>query len=168
MLLDAAAALEPRFPGARYVLVGDGAERGAIEAQRARVGLDDVVFLAGHRTDTAAVLAAADIVVLPSLEEGFPNVLLEAMATGRAVVASAVGDSPAIVRDGETGFLVPPGEVAPLAERMATSHERSRACACDGQGGAGARGRRARCGADDRRRGAVSVRAAFRGGMRTR
>jgi glycosyltransferase involved in cell wall biosynthesis len=119
VLLDAAAALQPRFPGVRYVLVGDGAEKAAIEARRARLGLESAVFLAGHRTDTAQVLAAADLVVLPSLDEGYPNVILEAMATGRAVVASAVGDSPAIVRDGNTGFLVPPGEVAPLAARLA-------------------------------------------------
>jgi glycosyltransferase involved in cell wall biosynthesis len=119
VLLEAVARLQPAFPGARYVLVGDGAEAPAIEAERARLALEPVVFLAGHRTDTAAVLAAADIVVLPSLEEGFPNVLLEAMATGRPVVASAVGDCAAIVRDGETGYLVPPGEVAPFAERLA-------------------------------------------------
>ena len=119
VLLTAAAALRPRFPGVRYVLAGDGAERAAIEAECARLGLEAFFFFAGHRTDLAAVLAAADLIVLPSLDEGFPNVLLEAMATGRAVVATTVGDCPAIVRDGETGFLVPPGEVSPFAERLA-------------------------------------------------
>jgi glycosyltransferase involved in cell wall biosynthesis len=64
------------------------------------------------------VLAAADVVVLPSRDEGYPNVLLEAMAVGRPVVASATGDSPRIVRDGETGFLVPPNAAEPFAEAL--------------------------------------------------
>lgn len=118
VLLAAAAALRACFPAARYLVVGDGAERAAIEAARDRLGLVPVVILTGHRTDTAALLAAADLVVLPSHAEGFPNVLLEAMATGRPVVASAVGDTPDIVRDGVTGFLTPPGDAAALAARI--------------------------------------------------
>ncbi len=118
ILLAAAAALRSRFPDARYLVVGDGAERALIEAERARQGLESVVILAGHRTDTAALLAAADLVVLPSFAEGFPNVILEAMATGRPVVASAVGDTPDIVQDGVSGFLTPPGDAAALAARI--------------------------------------------------
>jgi glycosyltransferase involved in cell wall biosynthesis len=118
ILLGAAAALRERFPRVRYVLVGDGAERAAIAAARSRLGLEEIVHLAGHRLDSPAVLAAADVVVLPSLDEGYPNVLIEAMAVGRPVVASAVGDTPAIVRDGESGFLVPPGAIAPFVERL--------------------------------------------------
>lgn len=118
ILLQAAAALRARFPAARYLVVGDGAERAAIEATRRRLGLDSVVIMTGHRADTAALLAAADLVVLPSLDEGFPNVLLEAMAVGRPVVASAVGDCAVVIRDGVTGFLVPPGDVAAFAARV--------------------------------------------------
>jgi len=119
VLLEAASALRDRFPEARYLLVGDGAERAVIESERRRRGLERTVLLAGHRDDPAAVLAAADVVVLPSLHEGYPNVLLEAMAIGRPVVASAVGDSPDIVVEGVTGFLVPPGKSGPLADRLA-------------------------------------------------
>lgn len=118
VLLQAAARLYRQFPAVRYVLVGDGAERMAIEAERSRLGLESIVHLAGHRRDSAAVLAAADVVVLPSRDEGYPNVLLEAMAVGRPVVASATGDSPRIVRDGETGFLVPPNAAEPFAEAL--------------------------------------------------
>ncbi len=118
ILLTAAARLRARFPAARYLVVGDGAEREAIEAERARLGLEDIVIMTGHRNDAAALLAASDVVVLPSLAEGFPNVILEAMAVGRPVVASAVGDSPDIVRDAVTGFLVPPGDGTAFAARV--------------------------------------------------
>jgi len=115
LLLEAAARLQGEFPDVRYVLIGDGAEREAIEAERNRLGLQAIIHLGGHRRDSAAVIAAADVVVLPSRDEGYPNVLLEAMAVGRPVVATAVGDSPRIVRDGETGFLVSPNAVEPFA-----------------------------------------------------
>jgi glycosyltransferase involved in cell wall biosynthesis len=118
-LLEAAAALRTRFPRARYLLVGDGAERRAIEEGRRRLGLETVVHLIGHRQDSAELLAASDIVVLPSLDEGYPNVLLEAMAIGRPVVATRVGDASDIVVDGVTGFLVPPARSEPLADRLA-------------------------------------------------
>ena len=71
----------------------------------------------GHREDTDALLQALDIFVLPSLSEGIPMALLEAMAASRAVVASRVGGIPEIVEDGVEGFLVEPMDVNGLAER---------------------------------------------------
>ena len=77
---------------------------------------ENVVFL-GHREDTDALLQALDIFALPSLSEGIPMALLEAMAASRAVVASRVGGIPEIIEDGFEGFLVEPMDVNGLAER---------------------------------------------------
>jgi glycosyltransferase involved in cell wall biosynthesis len=77
---------------------------------------ENVVFL-GHREDTDELLQAVDVFVLPSLSEGIPMALLEAMAASRAVVASRVGGIPEIVEDGFEGFLVEPMDVDSLAER---------------------------------------------------
>ncbi len=72
----------------------------------------------GHRNDVPALLKTADVLVLPSLWEGMPNVVLEAMAAGRAVIASAVEGSEDLVVPGETGWLIPPGDPEPLAAAL--------------------------------------------------
>ena len=84
----------------RCILVGDGAERAAIEAAIARDRLEDVVWLAGDREDIPALLACMDVFVLPSLGEGISNTVLEAMATGLPVIATRVGGNPELVQDG--------------------------------------------------------------------
>ena len=115
-LVEAAARVVARCPRAHFLLAGR--DSGAMTAVRARIetlGLDGHVHLLGPRGDVPALLAAADIVVHPSHEEGFPNVLLEAMAAAKAVAATAVGGVPEAVVDGETGILVPPRD----PERMA-------------------------------------------------
>ena len=71
----------------------------------------------GLRSDVPALLAAADVAVMPSLNEALSNVLLESMAAGAPIVATRVGGTPEALTDGETGLLVPPGEVQPLARR---------------------------------------------------
>ncbi len=119
-LLAAAAAVLPAFPDAALVLVGEGSVRGAIEEAVARSGLQGRVQLLGRREDVPALLAAADLFVLPSHEEGFPNALLEAMAYGLPVVATAVGGTLEIVEDGVSGILVPPRSPAALAQAIAT------------------------------------------------
>ncbi|HSV43717.1 MAG TPA: glycosyltransferase family 4 protein [Candidatus Bathyarchaeia archaeon] len=79
-------------------------------------GVEPQVIFAGVQTDMPTVYQALDLLVMPSLEEGLPMVLLEAMASGVPVVATPVGEIPAIIKDGETGFLVETGEVDSLLE----------------------------------------------------
>lgn len=103
---------------ARGVLVGDGCLRGDLEALAKSQGVADRLALTGFRQDVGAVLAAADIVAMPSLSEGFPLAVLEAMMAGRAVVASRVGGIPEMIIDGETGLLVPPADPGALASAL--------------------------------------------------
>ncbi len=118
-LLEAAAAALPGHPDAALVLVGDGAMRRTIEEAVARSGLQGRVHLLGQREDVPALLAAADLFVLPSHEESFSNALLEAMAHGLPVIATAVGGNAEIVEDGVSGVLVPPRDPAALAGALA-------------------------------------------------
>jgi glycosyltransferase involved in cell wall biosynthesis len=120
VLLDALPAIRSAFPDVYARLVGHeelstAAELHAYAVER---GVDDLVWFEGFRADVAQVMADLDVFVLPSLWEGFGLVLLEAMAAGRPVVASAVGPIPEIVVDGVTGLLVPPGDPAALAEAI--------------------------------------------------
>lgn len=104
-----------RSPDARLALVGDGAFRRNLERQAARLGVAGSVSFLGHRHPAAPYLAAADLVVQPSTSEGMPNAVLEAMASGRAVVATRAGGTAEVVLDGETGRLVRPGDARALA-----------------------------------------------------
>lgn len=103
----------------RAHLVGDGRERPAVEAEIARLGLAGLVEIDGVRDDVAEILAAAHVFVLSSRAEALPISVLEAMAAGLPVVASHVGGLPDMVLEGETGFLVPPGDSAALARAVA-------------------------------------------------
>ncbi|WP_437805887.1 glycosyltransferase [Sorangium sp. So ce1078] len=116
LLVRAAARSLPR--SGRLLLVGDGPERGRLAALAAELGASDRVLFAGERHDVPALLAALDVFALPSLSEGLPLALLEAMATGLPAVATDVGGVATALVDGQTGFLVPSGEVAPLAARL--------------------------------------------------
>jgi len=115
VLLDAVAALAVRGLRPRVWIAGDGPERGALEAQAARLGLGGQVGFLGQRDDVGDLLAAADVVVLPSRREGLGVAALEAMAAARPVVASAVGGLGDAVVEGRTGLLVPPNDAAALA-----------------------------------------------------
>ena len=99
-------------------LVGDGPERGALEALVRELELSERVRFLGHRDDVADLLAAMDVFVLPSISEGMSNTLLEAMAAGIAVVASNVGGNPEIVRDKVDGLLFESGNVAALRRKL--------------------------------------------------
>lgn len=113
--LLAAFAQLARLRPARLVLVGDGPERAPLERQVRQAGLADRVAFLGKQHDLASVLSACDVFALPSRTEGFGLAALEALACGVPVVASRVGGLPEVVRDGETGRLVPVGDAGALA-----------------------------------------------------
>jgi glycosyltransferase involved in cell wall biosynthesis len=116
-LLQAARMLLRHGANVKVLVVGDGGIRQDLLTQTRDLRItDDVVFL-GHREDTDALLQALDIFVLPSLSEGIPMALLEAMAASRVVVASRVGGIPEIIEDGVEGFLVEPMDVNGLVEK---------------------------------------------------
>lgn len=108
------------WPGATLLLVGDGAIRAEIEAMVRQHGLEREVRMLGERADVARLLAASDFHALASHSEGMSLTLLEAMAAGRPSVATAVGGNPEVITDGQTGLLVPPGDVHALAVAMAS------------------------------------------------
>lgn len=116
-LLQAARILLRQGANVKVLVVGDGNIRQDLMTQTHDLGITQHVVFLGHREDTDALLLALDIFVLPSLSEGIPMALLEAMAACRAVVASRVGGIPEIVDDGIEGFLVEPMDVDSLAER---------------------------------------------------
>jgi glycosyltransferase involved in cell wall biosynthesis len=103
----------------RAVFVGDGPDRSMIEAEVQLLGLGDSVRLLGDRSDVPRLLAAADVFVCSSRSEGMPVSIIEAMAVGLPVVASAVGGIPEMVANERTGLLVAPGAVAALADALA-------------------------------------------------
>jgi len=117
-LLEAAARVLEQVPRARFVVIGDGAERARLEARSRALGLGAAVRFLGTRHDIPALLAAADIYVHPSLFEALPVSMLEAMAVGLPVVATRVGGVPEIVAHGRTGLLVPPARGDELAAAM--------------------------------------------------
>jgi glycosyltransferase involved in cell wall biosynthesis len=107
-----------RFPEARFLIWGAGPLRAHLERLVRDLGLSGAVELAGATLEPETALRELDIFVLPSLSEACSNALLEAMATGRAVVATRVGGNPALVEDQVTGLLVPPGDPAALAKAI--------------------------------------------------
>jgi glycosyltransferase involved in cell wall biosynthesis len=114
-LLTAFRQVARQDPQIRLWLAGDGPLRPTLMAQVERWGLGDRVAFLGFRTDVPRLLAACDLLAISSLQEGLPNVALEAMAARRPVVATAVAGTPEVVKDGETGLLVPPGAATPMA-----------------------------------------------------
>jgi glycosyltransferase involved in cell wall biosynthesis len=117
-LLTAVAALRSSFPELRLLIVGEGPDRGKIEELVSRQGLADHVTMAGRQTDMPKIYGSFDIFVLPSLNEGLPMTLLEAMAAGKAIIATRVGAVPKVVTDGVTGLLVDPGNVTSLTHAI--------------------------------------------------
>ena len=113
--LDAAAEVLRGFPSASFVLVGDGKLRPEIERRASAPDLAGRAILLGSRPDGGDVMALSDVAALASHEEGFPNVVLEAMARARPVVATRVGGVPEAVEDGVTGILVPPRDAGAMA-----------------------------------------------------
>ena len=116
--LEAWRNLRSAYPKAQAILMGDGPLREELEGRIRALDLGGSVRLLGSRPDVPALLTLVDLVVHPSLEEGFPNAVLEAMAAGKPVVATSVGGTPEAVVHGETGLLVPARHSGALAEAM--------------------------------------------------
>ncbi len=114
-LVRAAPQIVERFPSVRFVLVGDGAKLPAVRQLIDNLGLQAHFVLPGAVENTLAVYPAFDVFVLPSLWESLPYSLLEAMAAGRAIVATSVGGVPEAIVPDETGLLVPPASPDSLA-----------------------------------------------------
>jgi len=122
LFLRAAAPLMKRNPAALIVLVGDGPDRGALTALAESLGIGGRVVFTGVRDDVNVMFRAADALVLPSRTEAFPNVVLEAMATGLPVITTDVGSVREMVEDGRSALVVPREDEAALRaaiERMA-------------------------------------------------
>ena len=115
----AVAAARRRVPALRALLVGDGPLRGEVQAEAERLAITDALRLTGQREDADAIIAASDIVVLSSAEEGLGSVLLDAMAFAKPVAATSAGGIPEIVVQDETGLLVQPRDADALGEAIA-------------------------------------------------
>ena len=118
-LLESVLALKQN--GFNYLaqIAGDGPLRGSLEQQAQELGLTGYIEFLGHVADVTGLLSKATFLVHPSDTEGCPNVVMEAMASGRAVVAADVGDVPHLVDDGKTGYVVSHGDDAMLVEAIA-------------------------------------------------
>jgi glycosyltransferase involved in cell wall biosynthesis len=117
-LLLAVAELRPEFPNLRLEIAGRGPLQGELEREANRLGLTGHVGFLGWQREIGPVLRSWDIFVMPSLDEGLPMAVLNAMAEGLPVVATSVGGLPELVEDGRTGYLVPPRDSLALARRL--------------------------------------------------
>ncbi len=118
LFLQAAKLLAKSFPQVVFWVVGDGERKGELEDIAKELGIRERVIFSGYRTNLPLVYAALDILVLPSLFEGLPNVVLEAMACGKPVVATRVGGVPEAVEDGVSGLIVSPNNHSQLAQSI--------------------------------------------------
>jgi glycosyltransferase involved in cell wall biosynthesis len=118
-LVEALPALCAERPDLRVLIVGDGNLEQPLRHRVAEAGLADRVVFAGHRADIPAMLAAIDVLCIPSLYEGTPLALFEAMAAAKAIVSTAVDGCAEVLRDAETGLLVPPKDPPALGAALA-------------------------------------------------
>jgi glycosyltransferase involved in cell wall biosynthesis len=116
--VEAAAIVISKGYKAHFVIVGDGPEAGNIDRMISGKGLRNSVTMTGYLRDPRRVLQDFDLMVLPSYSEGLPNVVLESLMMEVPVVSTAVGGVPEIIRDGEGGVLIPPGEPEKIAEAI--------------------------------------------------
>jgi len=122
ILFEALVKLLPENPNLRVTLIGDGPARAELERVVHTLGLQDTITFAGYKSqaDVAAALRETDLFVLPSFAEGVPVVLMEAMASGVAVIATRIAGIPELVEDGVSGLLVPAGDIDALADALLT------------------------------------------------
>ena len=136
--VKAAAVVRQACPEARFLVVGDGPERAGLEALGRELGLDPVLKFAGlvDNSQLPSVYAASDVFAFHTFHEGLGIVLLEAIASGRPVVTTVAGGTTDIIREGENGLLVPPGDDRALADamvRLLRSESEARALAARGR-----------------------------------
>ncbi len=117
-LLQAMPLVCRQTPSARLLIIGDGPKRKELEQLASSLDLGDQVIFTGKRQDIPELLAMLDLVVLSSFYEGTSVSLLEAMAAGKAVIASRIGGNPQVVVEGESGLLFKPGDSRELAQKM--------------------------------------------------
>lgn len=135
VLLDALAELWKRGLDYSLVVAGDGTLRGPLEERARTLGIERKIHFVGALDDVGPLLAASDAVLLPSLWEGLPLILLEAMARSRPVIATAVGGVPELIEHGVNGHLVPPSDVPALADALELFHRKTDRAARMGRAG---------------------------------
>jgi glycosyltransferase involved in cell wall biosynthesis len=118
MLIEAAAIVVREVPDVRFVILGEGELRPALEEQIKRKHLERHVFLAGFRPDVLELMKDFDVFALTSIHEGMCTSLVDAMAAGKPAVATAVGGVPEVVAEGESGYLVPARDHHAVADRL--------------------------------------------------
>jgi len=117
-LLRAAARIREARPNAWFLLIGEGVAQDELQQLATQLGIREQTIFAGIRQDIPELLALMDVYVLPSQHESLPNAVMEAMACARPIVATAVGGLPELISNGVTGFLVPPGDPAAMADAV--------------------------------------------------
>lgn len=127
-LIDAISRAMPKIKSSKFkvIIMGDGEDRPKLQREIDARGMDELVYLAGFIPDAAHYLRGFDLVVLPSVKEGLPYALLEAMHAGVPIIASRVGGIPDLIKDKESGLLVPPRRPESLAQAIAFLMEDSR------------------------------------------
>jgi len=120
LFLDAVPEIVKAVPAARFLLIGRGKEEKTLRDKARTMGIEPYVRFAGYRKDIHRCYAIMDISALTSFSEGLSITLLESMRCGVPVVATRVGGNPEVVVEGETGYLVPPGDVSSFASRTVT------------------------------------------------
>ncbi len=117
-LIKAMVQVSNHLPNVKLLIVGDGHEEEKLMGLRDAMGLKDKVIFTGYRNDVPEILSILNLFVLPSLEEGLPLAVLEAMASGKGIVATRIGGTEELIEDGITGILVPPKDVCSLAQAI--------------------------------------------------
>ena len=118
LFIQAASRVLSDFPETHFRIIGEGPDRLALEQLIRTFNIAESVSLLGRKDDMPSVYAAVDIIVSSSRQEGLPISLLEAMASGRAILATAVGEVPSLIQDQQTGLLVPPNDISALVAGM--------------------------------------------------
>jgi glycosyltransferase involved in cell wall biosynthesis len=117
-MIDVALQVSLQHQNVYFIVFGEGGQRAELEKKVIAAGLSGRFFFPGFRKDVQNIFAEIDIFMLPSFTEGLPNVVLEAFAANKPVVATAVGGTPEVVQDGISGFLTTPDDIAGMSEKL--------------------------------------------------